>query len=250
MPVKQLVVAVGGLLIIGLTAGAVAYYQQNQNLGTPGVRFREVPGRVAVEVILPETLPGFRAEDLPITEEELNMLPKDTSFGRRRFMAPDGLAFDISVVVMGGDQSSIHRPQSCIPAQGWTIVQEDTDALVVGDPVAYELPFNRLANRKTLLQNGEQVQAESFYLYWFTADGKITASREERILSTAWRLLTAGEVERWAYVAVYVVFPAGMGEAVYPRAREFLALAVPHFQQPPANLEAARRSPVSTLSQH
>jgi hypothetical protein len=62
--------------------------------------------------------------------------------------------------------------------------------------------------------------------------------------------LTAGEVERWAYVAVYVVFPAGMGEAVYPRAREFLALAVPHFQQPPANLEAARRSPVSTLSQH
>lgn len=227
---RQLFVLIVGLAIIGLTAGAVASFQQNQRLGKPGVRYHQVADQVAVEVLLPGELAGFRAEELPVTPEELVMLPPDTSFGRRRYIAPDGLIFDLSIVVMGGDQSSIHRPQSCIPAQGWTINRQDVDQVTIDRPHRYELPFNRLSNSKTLLHDGEQVAAESFFLYWYTAEGKITASREGRIVSMAWHMLTAGEVERWAYVAVHVAFPKGAGELVYPRAREFLQQVVPEFQ--------------------
>jgi Protein of unknown function (DUF3485) len=233
MSPKHVTVLIGGLAIITLTGLGVEHFQGNQRLGKAGVRHREIPGKVAIEVLLPEQLEGYRTESLPVTEEELNMLPKDTSFGRRRFVAPDGLIFDLSVVVMGGDQSSIHRPQSCVPAQGWTIASEATDQVTIERPTPYELPFNRLQNSKTLMANGQSVDAESFYLYWFTADGKITANREGRILSTAWRMLIAREVERWAYVSVHVVFPAGLGEAVYPRAKNFLKAAVPHFQVAP-----------------
>lgn len=227
---RHLLALIGGLMIIGLTAGAVASYQQNQRLGKPGVRYQEVAGSVAIKLLLPPELSGYESKALPVTQEELEMLPKDTSFGRRRYLAPDGLTFDLSVVVMGGDQSSIHRPQSCIPAQGWTIVRQDTDQVTIDHPHRYDLPFNRLVNRKTVIDRGESVPVESIYVYWFTADGKITASREGRILSTAWHMVTAGEVERWAYVSVHVAFREGAVELVYPRVREFLKLAVPEFQ--------------------
>lgn len=227
---KKLAALISGLTIIALTGMGVEYFQNHQRLGKAGVRHREIPGEVGIEVLLPEVLPGFRTQEMKITDEELSMLPKDTSFGRRRFVAPDGLIFDLSVVVMGGDQSSIHRPQSCMPAQGWTILKQEVDELDLEGASRYVLPFNRLTNAKKVMINGQPVDAESLYLYWFTADGKLTASREGRILSTAWHMLTAGEVERWAYVSVHVAFPAGLAEVVYPRAREFLRTAVPEFQ--------------------
>jgi len=238
---RQLAVLFGGLAVIGLTVGAVASYQQNQRLGKPGVRYQEIAGSVAVEVLLPQDLPGYRSESLPVTQEELDMLPKDTSFGRRRFVAPDGLAFDLSVVVMGGDQSSIHRPQSCIPAQGWTITRQDTDTIRIQGTDTYDLNYNRLLNSKTVPVEGNPVPVESFYVYWFAADGKVTASRERRIVSTAWHMLTAGEVERWAYVSVHSAFRAGASEAVYPRIRAFLETAVPELQLPPDDAAAERQ---------
>ncbi|HAV60885.1 MAG TPA: hypothetical protein DCY13_00785 [Verrucomicrobiales bacterium] len=235
MPAKNIVVLVAGLLIIALTAGGVGYYQENQRLSSPGIRCRTIHGQVAVEVLLPEILPGYESVPLEVTQEELDMLPKDTSFGRRRYTAPDGLVFDLSVVLMGGDISSIHRPQSCIPAQGWTILDEDTDTLRIDGDNGYELPFNRLKNAKTVVINEQPVKAEGYFLFWFTADGKVTASRESRLLSTAWRMLTSGEVERWGYVSLNVVFPAGAADMVYPRAEEFLKTAVPQFQLPPTD---------------
>jgi len=55
-------------------------------------------------------------------------------------------------------------------------------------------------------------------------------------------MLNAGEVERWASVAVQVAFPVpeGAGELVYLRARAFVQQAVPEFQLATGAAEASQ----------
>jgi hypothetical protein len=130
----------------------------------------------------------------------------------------------------GGDQSSIHRPQSCIPVQGWSIER----------PHRYELTFNRLADSKTLVVDGQPIPVESSYPYWYTADGKITSQLEGGIVSTAWPMSTAGEAWRRAYLAAQVAFPEGAGELVYPRAKGLARQAVPEFQLATGAAEASQ----------
>lgn len=229
MPPKTIIALIAGLAIIASAAGAVVHHLRNQVLEPPGVQWRPMEGVVNVVLPLPENVLNYTSAPLPVLEEELQMLPPDTSFGRRRYFAPDGGYIDLSIVLMGGDQSSIHRPQSCIPSQGWTVLKEDTDSLQIRSPSPYEFTINRMLNSKSLIANGEELKAHSYYLYWFVSRDEITHSRKERILSLAGKMLTSGSVERWAYVSVFTAFPPGYEGPVYERMTEFIEAAAPHI---------------------
>src|SRR5271168_1594747 len=80
---------------LGMIVAAMAYLAEirgTQRLGAPGVRVGDVPlyganGAVVAShsVLLPETVLAAKSTAEPITDVELNGLPKDTTFGRRRY---------------------------------------------------------------------------------------------------------------------------------------------------------------------
>jgi len=232
MKPSQTTLLIGGLLVIGLTAGAVGWYQKNQLLEEPGITWRPIPDSSKVEILLPDQLPGYVSESLPVTQEELEMLPPDTSFGRRRYVAADGLAVDLSVVVMGGDRSSLHRPQACLPAQGWMIRTQEVTSVRIAQPHPYDLTFNKLSNDKEWVQDGRTNRYESLYLYWFVSRNRLAVQRRDWVMSTAKTMITTGRVERWAYVTIAASCPAGFTGVIYPRLVQFLQVAVPEFQVP------------------
>jgi len=233
---KTLVAVTLGLMAV--TAVLLNRLQAAQKLGQPGVEvvahklFDENGDLAATNaVFLPERVLNMEGKDQPITQVELNWLPRDTTYGRRLYEAPDGFTAQLTVVLMGSDRTSIHKPEQCLTGQGLPIDRDEALTIPILDPHAYELPVKKLtATRQSTTATGEKIQQRALYVYWFVADGELTASHNQRMKSMARHLVTRGELQRWAYVSCLAYCPPGHEAAAYARMEELIAAAVPQFQ--------------------
>jgi len=225
---------VGALLLMMVGAGAIFQLQSRQSLGRPGVLAEAQPGSQRWRVPLPERVAGMSSEEVAAVKEELDGLPPDTSFGKRLYRTADGAPLLLQVVLMGRDRTSIHQPQYCLTGQGFLIERTEEVRLPVGAPPARELPALKLTASKVFTSpDGQRVPIRGIYVYWFVADGAVTAHRRERLWWMARELLRTGTLQRWAYVSCFAQCRPGEEEQAYQRVREFLAEAVPQFQRPP-----------------
>src|SRR5579859_1669164 len=103
------------------TAGYLGQRRGHQRLAAPGVRTHPIAGSIRLEADLPEQVLDFQSKRMEIDEASLNGLPNDTSFGLRRYQAPDKFTVDLRVVLMGHDRTSLHKPQFCLTGGGWRI---------------------------------------------------------------------------------------------------------------------------------
>jgi hypothetical protein len=247
------------LVALGLMAGAAALLARmhtGQRLGQPGVKVVPLPmhgpeGRVigTNKVDLPATVPGFASEEMPIAQEVLDWLPKDTTYGRRIYRADDGLEIQLNVVLMGTDRTSIHKPEYCLTGQGFAIDKKELLFIDVKKPHLYRLPVVRMTLSKEFpTKEAGKVMFRALYVFWFVADQEVTADHNKRFLSMAGHMLRTGELQRWAYVSCLAAWqdapgeePSGFAEAVYARMRDFIAATVPEFQMAvgPASAPAA-----------
>jgi hypothetical protein len=229
------------LIVLGLI-GSVAYLlgrlQGYQRIGKPGLRMVDEPvlaedGRIinTNTVALPRQVLDFESESWPITKAELSWLPADTTYARRHYTAPDKFRTTLNVVMMGQDRTSIHRPQICLTGQGWTIERADLLEIPIAVPRPYQLPVMRMIARRPFREpSGRTRMLKAVYVYWFVADGQLTARHGERMWWMARDLLTNGVLERWAYVSCLAIGLPGDEAAIYRRMERFIAAAVPEFQ--------------------
>jgi hypothetical protein len=235
---EHLILLVVGLGLIGFSALLLARMKTGHELGTPGLKmaaepsFDEGGGPLGSESVeLPLNVGEFTSTPIPVAFQEVEFLPNDTTFGRRRYTAPDGFQTDISVVLMGTDRASIHKPQFCLTGQGWRIDESDLLTIPIGRPHAYDLPVMRLiATRSVRAANGQEVTVRAVFVYWFVAENRLTARHGERMWWMAKDLLATGVLPRWAYVSYLSFCFPGQEEATYERMRHFIADSVPEFQ--------------------
>jgi hypothetical protein len=226
------------LLLVGGTGGLLAHWRTLQTLGAPGLKLTDQPildsdGAVAAiqSAYLPEKILDCTSEPVPVTKLELGWLPKDTTYGRRLYKAPDGFQAMMSVVLMGTDRTSIHKPQYCLTGQGWRIDHSEKTALRIERPHIYELPVMKLtATQVRQMPTGEKVSLRGIYVYWFVADKALTADHLQRMWWMARELVTTGTLQRWAYVSCFTVCLPGQEETAYARVKKLLAASVPEFQ--------------------
>jgi hypothetical protein len=236
--------------LVAVAAAFLVRLHLMQRLGQPGLKVVAVPlhdeiGKEATtnSVFLPELVLDFTSQVAPVTRTELDWLPPDTTYGRRLYSAKDGFTMQVSVVLMGADRTSIHKPQYCLYGQGWRIDQQEKAFVPMSQPHAYQLPIMKLTT--TLVSSGATAGGDvwrGIYLYWFVADGQLTADHVERMWWMARDLVTQGILQRWAYVTCFAVCRPGGEEETFARMQRFLASAVPEFQLvagPPERSSAA-----------
>ncbi len=222
---------IAALLLMAAAGGVIYKLQARQTLGRAGVIAEPQEGSQRWRIPLPEQVAGMTSKEVPPVEEELTGLPPDTSFGKRLYTAADGSPLLLQVVLMGRDRTSIHQPQYCLTGQGWLIEQTEEVRLPVAKPQPRELPALKLTASKVItLNNGQRVPVRAIYVYWFVADGAITAHRSERLTAMAKELLRTGTLQRWAYVACFAQCLPGDEDKTFARVKEFVAEAVPEFQ--------------------
>ncbi len=227
-----------GLILIGSTGWFLSRMKGMQRLGNPGVKvvradLRGETGDVVATnaVPLPLNVSGYHATNLPITRTELDWLPKDTTYGRVGYIADDGFRMVMSAVLMGSDRTSIHKPEYCLVGQGFKIDSQSAVRIPVMSPVPYELPVMKMVTtRETKLPDGSVVRTRGLYVFWFVADGRLSADHNQRMLSMAWDLVTTGVLQRWAYIACLAECEVGQEDALFARMSGLIAAAVPHFQ--------------------
>jgi hypothetical protein len=188
------------------------------------------PNRLKVD--LPELVLNYWSEAIETEKLVLDFLPKDTSFGQRRYTAPDGFQTIMNVVLMGTDRTSHHRPEFCLTGTGWEIDSNGSQmtTIPIERPVPYELPVMKLVTTKQITKNGQAVTGRGIYVYWYVADHAYTASHNQKVWLMAKEILRTGVLPRWAYVTCFSVCAPGQEQATYERMKKFIASSVPEFQ--------------------
>ncbi len=182
MKKAQWILLVVTLGCIGASAGVLLKLKAAQRLGEPGLKLTAIPGTNGLAVALPESLPHFSSEPVAVTPIEITSLPKDTTFGRRNYTAPDGFSTFLSVVLMGTDRTSIHKPQFCLVGQGWSIDRTEETTIPMRQPWPYDLSVMKLTTSKQFADGqGRPVTARGVYVYWFVAENRLTARHSERM---------------------------------------------------------------------
>jgi hypothetical protein len=233
---NQWVLALVTVLLIGGTAGVLAKFKSIQRLGEPGVKTRPLEGSSNLEVVLPVHVLDYTSEQLPMAAIVTNVLPRDTSFGQRRYTAPDTNFFvQVTAVLMGADRTSLHKPQFCLTGAGWTITKTEVDTLPMERPLAYALPLIKLTVAGEFIKDGQPVEAHGVYVYWYVADGALSASPSgfERMWAIARHLITTGVLQRWAYISYFAVCAPGQEDETYERMKKLITASVPEFQLTP-----------------
>ena len=236
---KWLLLVVVFVLVAG-AAGFLSRVRGAQTLGAPGVKTSPIAGSRNLLVELPENVPGYTSEYIPPSEIVTNTLPRDTSFGERRYRSTDG-AFEIalSVVLMGSDRTSLHKPQLCLKGGGLKLDRQQTAVVRIQRPEPYDLQVTRIDASPA--EPGRNENARAVYVYWFVAEDALTPYHFQRMWWMAKTLLSQQVLQRWAYVSCIAWCQAGQEDATFERMKPFIADAVPEFQlvpRPPAGFRA------------
>lgn len=240
---RKLILTVITLLLVGGTAGLLVRVKAKQTLGRPGVATRPLPESKNLEVVLPEYVLDYTSEVIEQDKLAVETLPPDTSYGQRRYTAPDGFWTQVNVVLMGSDRTSHHKPQYCLEGAGWKIdaPASSRETVRIERPHEYDLPVMRIVVTKQVEHNGQSQTVRGVYVYWFVADGALSGDPTgfQRMWWMARELLTTGVLQRWAYVTYFAVCRPGEEQATFERLKKMIASSVPEFQLTPKPRENA-----------
>src|SRR5262249_11753565 len=155
----------------------LARIKAHQKLGLPGVKTAPLAGSANLEVLLPELVLNYTSQVMTQQALVTSILPKDTSFGQRMYKAPDGFSAQASVVLMGGDRTSVHKPQFCLQGGGWKIDSgpPGRELVHMERPVEYDLPVIKLLVSRRDEIGGRDTIVRGVFLYWFVADDALSA---------------------------------------------------------------------------
>ena len=128
---------------------------------------------------------------------ERTVLPPDTRFLKGNYYDAYGNLFRVSVVINGASRQSIHRPELCLPAQGFSIehTREARVPLASGESLAVKwVDLRRIAADGSSRALGQ--------VYGFVSADHQTASHYARMLISVRDRALFNRVTRWAMVVV------------------------------------------------
>jgi EpsI family protein len=190
MTTKRLLLA-QALLIVGL--GSVFLLPKVANSTPQGI-----------ELSLPSYVGKWFGESQKVSEQELLILAKDTAFARKLYTDGLGDQIYVSIVLSGQDlDNSIHRPERCLPAQGWSVADSRIVSIPLHEDSTETLRATRLHNtREVPTLNGGKARIYNLNYYWFVGWKDITPSHFERTYLDIRDRVLYGYNQRWAYITV------------------------------------------------
>ena len=163
---------------------------------------------VGITLELPKMIGGWYGKDLAISEKERVVLGSETEFARKSYTNGIGYEIVASIVLSGQDMNtSIHRPERCLPAQGLTVIDKRSVPVVL--PERGILRVTRLEGVRSISEGGPKTSIYSLTYYWFVGHTDATGSHFKRTLLDMRDRLVHGYNQRWAYITIAAQLPVG-----------------------------------------
>jgi EpsI family protein len=165
-----------------------------------------------IDLDLPENLGQWTGTPQEIGQGEKEELAADTTFARKVYSNAFGDRILVSIVLAGEDpDNSMHRPERCLPAQGWTILDSKTLAIPASQLPDKQLSMTRLHGEQKIRDDKGDIRTiYNLNYYWFVGYRELTPSAIHRALIDIRDRVTKGVNQRWAYVTVASIITEGI----------------------------------------
>ncbi|MDD5705472.1 MAG: exosortase/archaeosortase family protein [Kiritimatiellae bacterium] len=177
---------------LGALRGAQPWYCRNEQC----LSWIEDPADSA-DPAKPPTCPQCHQPLYETSLGEHTVLPADTLFLKRNYYDPMGGVFRVTVVVNGASRQSIHRPELCLPTQGFYMERTEIVALPLSDSGSLDVKLVDVRRGGPGGRSRAMGQA-----YFFLSARHATASHYVRILTSVRDRAFANRVTRWAMVTI------------------------------------------------
>jgi hypothetical protein len=184
---------------------------------------------------LPTLVGEYWGTEEPVSPSELVMLPGDTEFAKKIYQDLSGDSLTAQIVLSGGEKRSIHRPEICLPAQGWSIQAGEVIPVTLANGRVLDV-MKLTLQREIEVAPGDRRALRSHFLYWFVGKDSTTPYHWARLAKTNWDMVVKKLQHRWAYVIVSAPvlegFKAGgkNDQQTLDMLKDFIRQAVPKFQ--------------------
>lgn len=171
----------------------------------------------AARMELPGFLGGWELVRQSASDDEIKTLGAETAFSKALCLKSRwgevGPGFslvkdrvDLSIVMSGSDlNTSIHRPERCMPAQGHTITA--SQRLRIGMDAGQGFEARRLLSVKRVKgADGAAADYNCVTYYFFVGHDRVTDDHLERTLIDMRDRLVRGMDQRWAYVSATMMY--------------------------------------------
>ena len=194
-----------------------------------------------IAMTLPKVIGTWIGDDAAVTQKELETLAKDTQFARKIYTGPEGDQILVSIVLSGDDMTnSIHRPERCLPAQGWQVRSSSKRTIQI--PGGKSLDVTRLKSTQAVETGGQRrIEVTNLNYYWFIGYKDMTASHLTRSGIDIRDRVLKGQSQRWAYVTVAGNVTQGISrperneEQTTEMLEKFMQDLAPRLQRPDGN---------------
>ena len=168
----------------------------------------------AVNMELPAASAGWIFRTSPPSEDEIKILGPDTKFSKAACLSARPGEFDnegysipdqiqLSIVLSGYDlNSSIHRPERCMPAQGHNITASDDVIMKISNDRQFATKRLLSVQRIARKESTEVIELNCITYYFFVGHDQVTNDHLQRTFFDMKDRLLRGMDQRWAYVSV------------------------------------------------
>ncbi len=141
-----------------------------------------------------------------LSQAEREILPQDTQGARRLYRNDRGQQLFCSVILSGRDVTSIHRPELCLPAQGWKIHSQFVEEVQIPSAHKGRLKLMRLnAETEQGREQGRPTKFRAVFAYWFVGKERVTPHHMERVILTTKDRVLHNTNHRWSYILLHAM---------------------------------------------
>lgn len=193
LPRRTITQAVAILVLASLTFGICA-----------STDIRYLVARAGVTLSMPLQVDGYQGREIEVQAKEKRALDEGVKLVRFGYLNEKGRKVIASVVLSGHLKRSLHRPEVCLPGQGWTIVESKPVSVPAANGHAFNATYLRIFIDQ-MDEDGRRYRQRGVNLYWYVgSDDTTCASHYEHVAQTYLHAIFRNLNHRWAMVSVFI----------------------------------------------
>jgi exosortase len=194
LPVKSRAITAAAVTAVALAV--FSYFSAQPPIADPGV-----------DMNLPALVNSMPSELFEMTQREREGLLSDVSISRRQYQAEDGAGFMATIVLSGQLRRSLHRPEVCLPGQGWIISKKEEIPLRLTDGREVKATLLNLF-RDGQMADGSTQRIRAMNIFYFVGGrGVSTADYYDHVYTSYFDAVFKNYNHRWALVSFFTVLP-------------------------------------------
>ena len=186
---------------------------------------------------LPLQFKDYQGMEQGMTLQEKKVLAEGVKIARNAYLGPGGRQILVTLITSGQGKRELHRPEVCLPGQGWNMAESTPITLKLSDGREITATLLRLFSDREI-QPGVTKRVRAMNIYWYVgSDGTTSPDYYDHIRLSYMDAIFRNINHRWSMASVFAPIIETPGADSNPFAeigvieevKNFIQELAPHF---------------------